>query len=356
MDESTEKVQFRGIFLKKYKKIRKQKIKEKKEEFISQRPRIRAEIERGIENDQRHRDLLNMCIFPFCTPERITKLGYRFIAAEPLSELGVKNFDFLIYNQKNKVALFGETKGSVSNPRETISETYERIDVIKEQMKFISETYLGESPSYVEFVIGVYAMDDEKLIREIHKRGGGIIVWSIDRYNSTLSPKTLLDDRDKAIELGMLHRDASLINALKNVQTSHKLYEIFPSSHIFSLLRILLMAKTFTDEGSLILREKDLMDIVREELFYLDEPIQEKKVGVIVDVAESIGFLRCVAPETYKIISRFRMDKSLEKDLKRKYIKYNERKRLRQVIEEAISEAKEEVRGEMERMSLEKWF
>lgn len=356
MNENTGEMKFRGIFLEKYKKIRKQKIKEKKEEFDKQKSKIGAKIEREIENDQRHRDLLNMCIFPFCTPGRITKLGYRFIMAEPLAELGVKNFDFLIYNQKTKVALFGEAKGSVSNPHETVSETNERIGVIKEQMKYISETYLGESPSYIEFVIGVYAMDDEKLIREIHKQGGGIIVWSIDRYNTTLTPKTLLDDRDTAIELGMLHRDASLINALKNVQTSHKLYGIFPSSHIFSLLRVLLIAKTVTDEGNLILREKDLMDIVGGELFYADESIQKRKIEVVVDVAESIGFLRCVAPETYKIVSRFRMDKSLEKDLKRKYIKYNERKRLREIIGEAISEAKKEIRGEMERMSLEKWF
>ncbi len=356
MDENTHGVQFKGIFLEKYKKIRKQKIKEKKEEFATQKSKIRAEIERDIEKDQRHRDLLNMCIFPFCLPGKITKLGYRFIAAEPLAELGIKNFDFLIYNQKNRVAIFGEAKGSVSNPRKTVFETNERINAVKEQIEYISEAYMGESPSCVEYVIGVHAMDDEKMIREIHKRGGGIIVWSIDRYNSTLAPKTLLDDEKKAIELGMLHRDASLINVIKNVQTSHKVFEIFSSSHIFSLMRILLLAKTITEEGSLILREKDLMDIIREELFYLDESTQKKKVEVILDMAESTGFLRRIDTRTYKIVSRYKMDKSLEKDLKRKYIKYIERKRLRRAIKEAISEAEKEVKEEMERMSLEKWF
>jgi hypothetical protein len=232
----------------------------------------------------------------------------------------------------------------------------ERINAVKEQIEYISEAYMGESPSCVEYVIGVHAMDDEKMIRKIHKRGGGIIVWSIDRYNSTLAPKTLLDDEKKAIELGMLHRDASLINAIKNVQTSHKVFEIFSSSHIFSLMRILLLAKTITEEGSLILREKDLTDIIREELFYLDESTQKKKVEVILDMAESIGFLRRIDTRAYKIVSRYKMDKSLEKDLKRKYIKYIERKRLRRAIKEAISEAEEEVKEEMERMSLEKWF
>lgn len=354
MGDNSHEVQFKGIFLEKYKKIRKQKIKEKKEEFITQKPRIKAEIEREIEKDQRHRDLVNMCIFPFCTPGKITKLGYGFITAEPLAELGIKNFDFLIY--KKKVAIFGDAKGSISRPHETVSEINGKIQSVKENLQYISETYLGESPSCIEFVIGLYAMDDEKVIREINKQGGGIIVWSIDRYNSTLTPKTLIDDEDKAIELGILHRDASLINAIKNVQTSHKLFEIFSSSHIFSLLRVLLLAKIVTDEGDLILKETDLVDIVKKELFYVDEPIQKRKVEAILNMAESIGFLRRVEPGVFRVVSRYKADKSLEKDLKRKYIKYTERNRLRQAVKEATSEAEEEVKEEMERMSLEKWF
>ncbi|KYK38530.1 MAG: hypothetical protein AYK18_06835 [Theionarchaea archaeon DG-70] len=356
MGENSQEMELGGIFLEKFKKIRKERIRETKEKFSKEKPRIRAGIEREIEKDQRHRDLLNMCIFPFCRPGKITDLGYRFIAAEPLAELGVKNFDFLIYNQRNKVAVFGEAKGSVSNPHKTVSETNERIDVVREQLEYISKTYMGESPSWIEFVIGVYAMDDEKIIREIHNKGGGIIVWSIDWYNSTLTPKTLLDNQNKAIELGMVHRDPSLIKAIKNVQTSHKVFEIFSSSHIFSLLRIILLAKTVNDEGSLILNEKDLMGIIREELFYLDEMVQKKKVDAILNTAESIKFLRSVSPGVFKVVSRYRADKSLEKDLKRKYIRYSERKHLKRAIEEAISEAEEEVREEMKRMSLEKWF
>ncbi|MBU7017885.1 MAG: hypothetical protein HXS44_10270 [Theionarchaea archaeon] len=357
MDEKNiQEVPFKGIFLEKYKKIRKQKIKEKRIEFSKQKSKIRIGIEKEIEKDQKHRDLVNMCIFPFCSPGKVTKLGYRFIMAEPLAELGAKNFDFLIYNKENNVALFGEVKGSVSDPRRTVSETEERIDIVKEHMEYISENYLGELPSYVEYIIGLYAADDEKVIREIHRRESRIIVWSIDRYNSILSPKTLRDDEKMAIKVGVLHRDASLINAVKNVKTSHKVFEIFSSSHIFSLMRIILLAKTTIDEGDLILTEKDLMEFVKGELSYLDNSTQEKKVKIILNMAESIGFLRRIDAETFKIVSRSKMNKSLEKDLKRKYVKYTERKQLRTIIEEATFEAQKEVEEERERVSLEKWL
>jgi hypothetical protein len=344
MGRDAEETEFKGIFLEKYEKLRRQRIKEKKGEFEKEKLRNRARIEQEIERDQRHRDLVNMCISPFIIQGRIVQLGYRFVRAEPLAELGVKNFDFLIYNQKNRVAIFGEAKGSISDSHDVVSETSERIHAVGEHVEYISEAYLGEVPSRTEFVLGVYAMDDEKVIREISRQGGGIIVWSIDRYNSTLTPKTLLDNENEAIRQGTLHGDARLINAIKNVQTSHKLFEIFPSSHIFSLLRVLLLAKTKDDQGNLFLDKKDLAEIIKKELFYLNESLQDKKVEATVNTAVSIGFLRPVDSGLFKIVSRYRADKSLEKDLKKKYVKYLERRQLRQAIQEAVSETRKEVK------------
>ncbi|MGC1120215.1 MAG: hypothetical protein WBA22_03895 [Candidatus Methanofastidiosia archaeon] len=117
-----------------------------------------------------------------------------------------------------------------------------------------------------------------------------------------------------------------------------------------------MLAKTRDDQGNLVLEERDLTDIVGKELFYLDEPIQKKKVEVILSTAVSIGFLRPVDSGLFRIVSRYKADKSLEKDLKKKYIMYLERKQLKKAIQEAVSEAQKEVKDEMERTTLEKWF
>ncbi len=98
------------------------------------------------------------------------------------------------------------------------------------------------------------------------------------------------------------------------------------------------------------------MDIIRKELFYVNDPAKRKKVEVILSVGESVGFLKTIDAGVFKIVSRFKTDKSLEKDLKRKYIRYTERKQFKQAIEEANSEAEKEIREEMEKISLKKWL
>lgn len=115
-------------------------IKEKKELFsqIDDKHEKNREDEiekklRGIDQDLKHRMVLNSCIFPCLADNgKLAEFGYQFIRASPLYEKKVANLDFLLFHPEPPVvAIFGEAKGDASDPGAVIDQTRERIRLFK---------------------------------------------------------------------------------------------------------------------------------------------------------------------------------------------------------------------------------
>ena len=86
--------------------------------------------------------VLNSCIFPFVQTGLLTeKLDYAYIRSSPLSELKIKNVDFLIASQKKGLAIFGEAKGSIDDPSRVISEYKQRIEVINNNYEYVKNLF-----------------------------------------------------------------------------------------------------------------------------------------------------------------------------------------------------------------------
>lgn len=100
---------------KKYKELQKKHYSEYKHNFEDNINKFISNIELGIKNDKEHRDLINLCVFPFSNVQSDDDLNYRFIRAEPLWELKTKSFDFLLCHFEKKFVIFGECKASINN-------------------------------------------------------------------------------------------------------------------------------------------------------------------------------------------------------------------------------------------------
>jgi len=136
-----------------YKKLKSEKIREIKKQFGTDYSKFSSKLSKGIKEDKFHKVVLNSCIFPFVQKGLLTeKLDYTYIRSSPLSELKVKNVDFLIASQKNGLAIFGEAKGSIDDPSRVISEYKQRIEVINNNYEYVKK--FVPSLSKIEFVLG----------------------------------------------------------------------------------------------------------------------------------------------------------------------------------------------------------
>ena len=101
----------------KYQAEKKAILKNTHSDLKNKRQEFEKNVVEQIEVDQAHRSLLNMCVYPFTNSGIMYKTGFFFLRASPLYELGLENFDFLLFNNHTKVpiAIFGECKGSFSN-------------------------------------------------------------------------------------------------------------------------------------------------------------------------------------------------------------------------------------------------
>jgi len=66
----------------------------------------RESLREEIDTQRQHRKLISYSIFPFAEGN---PAGYKFIRSEPLEELGVPNFDFLLWNLNGSV-IFGSSR------------------------------------------------------------------------------------------------------------------------------------------------------------------------------------------------------------------------------------------------------
>ncbi|VVB91573.1 Uncharacterised protein [uncultured archaeon] len=332
---------------KKYKGLQKNYYSESKNNFEKNIDDFIDKIELGIKTDKEHRDLINLCVFPFSNVQSDVDLNYRFIRGEPLWELEKKSFDFLLCHFEKKFVIFGECKASIQNYSDVVKELELRQKIVLDNIDYIIENYLGFEPKNIKYVIGVYSSDDEELIKKIIERNSDFIVWSIDRYKKLLSFKSFLnisETQKRKIE----HDHTKLNNKLKKIPTDTGGYDMFPSSHIITRLRQIILTKE-KKQKDLIVSPSKIKSKVKNDIFYLNETIQTDIASRIINYAEKIGFIEPIDENSieYRIISNYRHESGLEKDLINKFINFKIKEKEMEIFENSHTNAMEIIKQEL---------
>jgi hypothetical protein len=293
-----------------YTKELKNNVSKIEKHFETEKIGIEGQLRAGLTDDDEHRQILNACVYPFCTGQ-IPR--YRFICAAPLVELDqeerIKNLDFMIACLEpevgeSRIAIMGEAKGPLSTNASdrVVQEMKERIGIVDAHWKQIQDRYLGGEEFQKEFVLGVDSFDANEVAKSVANKGGNIIIWSVDRFTPQL--RLLRHTAEKQIQKSMMHTNRGLTNLLSNKLPTSLQYKIFYlQSHPVVKLRILtgidkaLSKKTFTID--------DVRPGVEETLDYVkDNEIIERETNMVVKVAKEIGFLDDEGDGNYKITGK----------------------------------------------------
>lgn len=307
-----------------YEEDYKQAVRKVRSEFKKERALIAERIERGLRDDDEHRRALNACIYPFA---RGQVHGYYFVCAGPLSELGIKNLDFLIVcrdppDGETKIAMFGESKGPMTDPDPVVTQAKERIGTVTQNWEYVFRQYLGNMTSAREFIIGVFASDANELAKSIIRKRGEIIVWSIDLSNDPILclHRPELDREDRELRQSMMHRNQALNQLLsRKIATSPSFKTFYVQSHMMAKLRILTGVDKGSGQGTFT--SADVKDLVREALDYVSDEVVERETSAVLTQAQSIRFIRDVGGGRFKIRSRSKIAGVREREIKQLWIR-----------------------------------
>ncbi|NAS88744.1 hypothetical protein C4E24_03255 [ANME-1 cluster archaeon AG-394-G21] len=200
-------------------------------------------FEKDFERSGYHDKLVDICNSAFGPESKCyTELAYAFVSSEPLIELGVKNFDVLIYNEKIKHAIFVECKTSTSGRGKYISDAYKAKREVIENQTYL-ENKLGDEIRTIEFVLCIPSENVESIVRELERRecegeidvasDDLLLIWQVNMFfiEQTLQLFTRINSRDKPYE--SQHNDNKLTKMLGSGYKvkSEVLVKFYPSSH-----------------------------------------------------------------------------------------------------------------------------
>ncbi len=277
-------------------------IKDIGQEFDEKRSELQNEKLRYLELDKWHRNILNSCIFPFTETEVASRVGYHFVRASPLHELEVPNFDFLIYNPEKKSALIGEAKGQLDDEGEVVKQTKERILIANANSDHIKKSYLNSNSADFDFVMGVQWYDANRLAKCVARRGGGIVVWQAGGDFKTESVKLGIfvpGNEEKDVAKSMMHHDDRLNHELSDVKTSYEFKTFFVESHPVAKMTILNFVDARKPDG--VFTFDDLLELVRNEIGYMDEATVKRQTNEIIELGLKIGLIKEEGAALYKI-------------------------------------------------------
>jgi hypothetical protein len=311
-------------------------------------PQKARELRDEIRTDREHRKILNACVYPFATKmSSVRKLGYYFLRAAPLLEKEIPNLDFLVYKPGSTtpgLAIFGEAKGTISDPPSEIKQTTDRVSVVMENAEYCKTSYLGGQSSSFEFVLGVSSIDSNNVAKAVARRGVELIVWHSER--SANPQLTIHVPAEKEARESMMHSDDNLNRELgKKVPTSLEFKTFFLQSHKIAKLLVLIGIDKFSPDGTFT--KGDLTNIVERELDYVDDPDTiSRETETILTTAIKIGFVSPLGEDRYKIKSRYRNSASRETDLIDKWLEY----RLGEIADNQRQDAVRKVREKYRRL------
>jgi len=130
------------------------------------------------------------------------------------------------------------------------------------------------------------------------------------------------EDNDD-VRLRIMHSNQQLNESLENVETREGSFNVFPESHPVTKLRALIAAK-INDEGYCFVNVAEVVDIVDNELLYLDREECREVVEDIIGLGKNIGFLKEYEDHDgdYKIKSRYTNSEGLSQTLEKKWCQY----------------------------------
>jgi hypothetical protein len=308
----------------KYAERKKKVAEEVIKEFDDRHTELELQKQYGIDEDQRHRSILNACIFPFTQDDIISKTGFAFLRASPLHELEVSNLDFLLYNQRSNLSIFGEAKSSVADESAIVSQTKKRIGIVQENILYVAQEYLGAKETKTEFVTGVPWSDRDKLIRGVLSHGGGIVVWETgpDSHDGKWRLKLSVPPKEVgSLVESMKHSDKKLASALLNgILTNNTFKSFFIESHTFAKLRTLITIDTGRQDS--LFTFDDVYQFVKEELMNFDDPTIKEETTKILEIGIAIGFIKKEGDNKFKVAVRQKNAKDRETELKTRWINW----------------------------------
>jgi len=303
-----------------------------------------------IEKDGRHRNLINSCVAPFTQNGSMYHTGYRYIRAAPLFEIGVKNFDFLLFNRNKSIAIFGECKGTISNPAALISDIEKQKKAVQGNMNLVKMGYLKmpeTSNIDVEYVLAVPSNYSQEVVNAVVKSDTNLIVWhapltEADEISMAHPPSDSITDMRR-----MLHRDNEL-NGMSHVKSNRKIFSYFPQGHIVTKLHSLMSSLHYESSGVNISKEL-LREVISKDLFYAEEKV-DQTVDALIAKAIEIGFLD---PNTdgnmYKIKSNTRKADKLEAILQEKWIMKQFENKQSDAEETKVDALRKEIQNEIDK-------
>lgn len=283
----------------------------------------------ALEREKAHRDLLNLCVFPFTEKGQVgVQLGYKFVYGSPLSETGQPSFDFLVARlrpvDKPAILIAGEVKSSVGSPVEVVNEVVRKQAVIEANIEHILHTYLNQAPDrdhILEPVIAVDSVDANNMVNAVVDSGRSIRVWHGPSTGperlSIAAPPDSTPQRQR-----FLHADPELNTFLDKLQTVRRVFDIWPKTHTLIQLGALIHAAHPVEKG-MIVREGSLREVLEHDMFYLSPDTRALLASRIIETGVGIGFLEAtVIADEYRVVARGLRRDVLEQSLTDKWIKW----------------------------------
>lgn len=297
-------------------KLQKKSLIEKINKEFSDTSLITNRKSRGIKEDNYHKEVQNACIFPFVQQGVITKkLDYWYLRSSPLVELGLKNVDFLIASRTDGVVIFGEAKGSISDPTLVISEYKKRIKVIEDNIEHIKKIF--PMLKSIEYVLGVQSVDVMETSKAILRSNANIILWQISKWDDQFLSLAVPPTEDTVQRKGVMHCNNDLNKILSKVPTSTAFKTFYHESHPVAKMTLL----SSIDRGQQTpFTFDDFKILVTEELDNTPSDEIDTITLNILDSALDIGFVKPLKDGSYKIQSRYRNASDRDEELKKKWI------------------------------------
>lgn len=314
----------------------------------------REDLREEINIQRQHRKLISYSIFPFIQGR---PAGYKFFTAEPLEELGIPNFDFLMWNLEGSV-IFGEAKSSIpASAKSVVNQLNERKRVAEDHQEYLEEEYLGSEINHMEFVLSTYVNHGDKIAKAIIEEGAEFITWVVDAHHDTLwvrqarptsfpdnleaeEPDAMLEELDRR----HTHDVTALNSELDRVKTSLGQADVLPTSTIVDQLRVVVQARRVEERYPCVDRTDIKEYVSNSSLNYTKERVGE--IGNnLIEAGKRINFLSEWDDERadLKIVSNYTAKDDLERVLENKWIDW----RIGDMKDNLRDECQERVVGEL---------
>ena len=255
-----------------------------KEEFVDEvwektddGDEFRVRIERGIREARSHDNLLESAISVFLPQGTVhSETGWKFLGAEPLSELNVPNADLIIGNEERNLAVIVECKSGLSRPGKALTQLYDAADAVREHQDRLEEN-IGMGIADFECAICVSSTDDVRITREIedHERRGlareRVFVWRLHYLENgeQLDLFTRIETRSSGEEA----HDNQLAQVLRGgvdiTKDEHATPSFFPSSHLYRVMEevfsTILTRREVSDEPIRHFAGEEVLEILTDQ-------------------------------------------------------------------------------------------